>query len=260
VTLDIVRQGPDQQPGQAQEVVVEMGGKANPPGFDDQIMGLEPGAEKRFTLHYPADYAVKELADTDVSYAVKVKDIRRRVLPALDDEFAKDLGSFESLDALRARIREDLLREADAEADERLRADLLKELADRVTVPVPESLVDRELDRRVEDFAQRLMEQQIDPRRANIDWEAFRDGQREASRTAVKSALVLDEIAQRENLAVTDDDIERDVQRYAERTGRTPAALRARLEKEGALSRLSSGLRREKVIEFLLSRAQIARE
>jgi trigger factor len=127
-------------------------------------------------------------------------------------------------------------------------------------VDVPDSLVERELDRRTEEFARRLMDQQIDPRRANIDWDQFRDSQREASRESVKSALVLDEISRRENVTVSDEDVERDVAEYAARSGRTPAAVRATLEKEGALSRLSAGLRREKTIDLVLSQAQVTRD
>ncbi|MCM3880881.1 MAG: trigger factor [Vicinamibacterales bacterium] len=261
VTLDVDRTPTEtDKGGHHHDVVVEIGGKTNPPGFDEQLKGLESGAEKRFTIHYPEDYAVKEMANTDVGYAIKVKDIRKRVLPALDDEFAKDVGEFDTLDALRGRIQEDLLREADAEADRNLRADLLKELAGRITVDIPASLVERELDRRTEEFARRLMDQNIDPRRANIDWDQFRDSQREASLDSVKSALVLDEISRRENVTVTGEDIEKDVAQYAERSGLTPAAVRARLEKEGALSRLAAGLRREKTMDYVLSRAQVTRD
>jgi trigger factor len=271
VTLDVDR-GPaiaaapspapakEDKGGHHHDVVVEIGGKANPPGFDDELKGLEPGAEKSFTIHYPDDYAVKEMANTDVSYKVKVKDIRTRALPALDDEFAKDVGDFETLQALRDRIQQDLQREAEAEAERNLRGDLLKELAGRLTVDVPESLIEREIDRRTEEFARRLMDQQIDPRRANINWDQFRDSQREASLDAVKSALVLDEIARRENVTITEEDVEKDVAQYAERSGLTPAAVRARLEKEGALSRLAAGLRREKTMDYVLSHAQVTKD
>jgi trigger factor len=263
VTLDVDREEPhgDHKHSHThQDVVVEMGGKANPPGFDDQIRGLEVGAEKSFTIHYPADYAVTEMANTDVHYKVKVKDLRKRVLPALDDEFAKDVGDFATLAALRERITTDLQKEAEGEADRQLRGDLLKELSARVTVDIPDALVERELDRRTEEFARRLMDQNIDPRKANIDWDGFRDSQRDASRDSVKSALVLDEIARREQIEVTDADLDKDVADYAERSGLTPAAVRARLEKDGALSRLSAGLRREKAIDFVLSKAQVARD
>jgi trigger factor len=261
VTLDIDRTSTaGEKSGHHHDVVIEIGGKANPPGFDDQLKGLESGADKTFTIHYPDDYAVKEMAGTDVGYAVNVKDIRKRILPALDDEFAKDVGDFDTLEALRNRIRQDLQREADAEADQALRGDLLKELAARVTVDIPDALVERELDRRTEEFTRRLVDQQIDPRRANIDWDQFRDSQREGSLDSVKSALVLDEISKRENVTVTAEEIERDVAQYAERSGLTPAAVRARLEKEGALSRLTSGLRREKTVDMILSRANVSRD
>ena len=262
VTLDVDRKATaeGEKDDHHHDVVVEIGAKANPPGFDDNLKGLEPGAEKSFTIHYPDDYAVKELAGTSMDYSVKVKDIRKRVLPALDDEFAKDLGEFDTLDALRARIQQDLEREAEQEADRNLRGSLLKELAARVSVDIPDSLVERELDRRTEEFARRLMDQKIDPRRANIDWDQFRDSQRDASRESVKSALVLDEISRRENVTVSEEEIDKDVAQYAERSGLTPAAVRARLEKEGALSRIAAGLRREKTIDYVLSQAQVTRD
>jgi trigger factor len=104
------------------------------------------------------------------------------------------------------------------------------------------------------------MEQQVDPRQAGIDWNAFRDSQREVAREAVAGALVLDEVARREGLEVSDEEAEREVGRFAERTGRAPAAVRAQLEKEGGLSRVYSGLRREKSIDFLMARATISGE
>ncbi|PYR62363.1 MAG: trigger factor [Acidobacteria bacterium] len=241
-----------------ENVSVELGAKANPPGFDEQLLGLAIGATKTFSIHYPADYPIGELANTDVSYTVTVKSIKRRVLPELDDEFAKDLGEFDTLDALRVRVREDLEHEARHTAEREIRADLMKQLAARVPFEVPPSLVERELDRRIEDFANRLIEQNIDPRQAGIDWNAFRESQHDVAREAVAGAIVLDEVARRENLDVSNEEFEREIGRYAERTGRTPAAVRARLEKEGGLSRVSAGLRREKSIDFLMARATIS--
>jgi trigger factor len=200
------------------------------------------------------------LVNTDVSYTVTVKGLKRRVLPDLDDEFAKDLGEFETLDALTARVREDLEHEARHAADRAVRADLMKQLAARVSFEVPQSLIERETDRRLEDFAGRLVDQGIDPRKAGLDWKAFRDAQRDPAREAVASALVLDEVARREHLEVTNAEVDQEIERYAERTGRTPAAVRAALEKEGGLSRIYTGLRREKSIDFLMARATIAKD
>jgi trigger factor len=134
---------------------------------------------------------------------------------------------------------------------------MLRQLASRVGFEAPASLVDREIDRRVEDFVRRLIEQQIDPMRTNINWEEFRDRQREPAAEAVRGALVLDEVARRENLTVDQAEVTREVERYAERTGRSVEAVRARLEKEGGIARLYTGLRREKAIDFLLTRVTI---
>src|SRR5262245_46596136 len=108
VTLDITRRDPNGTPDEHNDVAVEIGAKANPPGFDEQLLGLQVGETKTFTIHYPSDHPIGELAGTDVSYTVSVKALKRRVLPELDDELAKDLGEFETLDALRVRVREDL--------------------------------------------------------------------------------------------------------------------------------------------------------
>jgi trigger factor len=263
VIVDLTRQmvapGAPGQPERHESVSVEIGAAVNPPGFDDELTGLAEGAQKTFTVQYPPEYAIRELAGSKVSYEVAVKGIRRRVVPGLDDEFAKDLGEFSTLDELRARVRADLEKEAEQNADRQLRADLLKALAERVTFEVPSALVDREVDRRIEDFVRRLIEQRVDPRQTNIDWEEFRRNQRGPGAESVKAALVLDEVARREGLSVSAADLDREVAQIAERTGRTVPAVRAQLEKEGGLARLGAGLRREKAVDFLLSRATIAR-
>jgi trigger factor len=258
VTLDLERTDPTGKVDKHADVAVELGASANPPGFDAQLLGLDVGSTKSFTIQYPADHPIGELANTEVSYTVTVKAIKRRVLPELDDEFAKDLGEFDTLDALKTRVRADLEHEAGHAAERAVRADLMKQLAARVSFDVPEPLVEREIDRRLEDFAGRLVDQGVDPRNAGLDWKAFREAQRDAAREAVASALVLDEVARREQIEAAASDVEQEISRYAERTGRTLAAVRAALEKEGGLSRIYTGLRREKSIDFLMARATIA--
>lgn len=262
VVVDLERQGFDTE-GKAGEkskherVPVEIGASANPPGLDDELKGLVPGAQKSFRLRFPDDYSVEELAGTEVAYDVKVHDMRKRIVPPLDDEFAKDMGEFETLEALKTRVRTDLEAEAREASERQVRADVLKKLAARVPFAVPGSLVDREVDRRVEDFAHRLSEQRIDPRKANIDWAAFRDAQRELSSEAVASALVLDQIAQRDDIGVSENEIDAELEKYSRRTGLTAPAVRARLEQEGGLERLVAGLRREKALSRVMDQAKI---
>jgi trigger factor len=257
VVLDIERKDPEGQPDRHENVSLELGAPANPPGFDAQLLGLRAAETKTFTIHFPEDYTVKEMANTDVEYTVTVKDIRRKVLPVLDDEFAKDVGAFDSLGALRDRVRADLQQESEEHARQHLRTDILKQLSERVTFDLPASLVEREMDRRIEEFASRLMQQNVDPRQAGIDWGQFRESQRDPARASVASALALDEIARREGLTVSAEDVDKEIERFAARAGRTPTALRAQLEKEGSVARLATGLRREKAVDLVLSRARI---
>lgn len=260
-TVDLERQvlgGAEKPPREAHEnVTIELGAAANPPGFDDELVGLEVGARKAFTVRYPADHAAAELAGAEVEYAVTLKGVKQRVVPALDDEFAKDLGSFETLADLSERVRHDLQHEANHEADRELRSDLLADLSRRVTFPVPDALLEQELDRRIDEFARRLIEQQVDPRQAGIDWKQLREGQRDAAIETVKATVALDEIAKREAIEVSDDDLDREVRQFAERGGRAVTAVRAQLEKDNSLGRLRGGMRREKTIEFLLANASI---
>jgi len=258
VTLDLARTDPSGTTDTHSDVNVELGAAANPPGFDEQLLGLEPGATKSFSIRYPADYAVAELAGTAADYTVTVKALKRRHLPELDDELAKDLGEFETLDALRARVRDELAHEAGHAADRDVRAQLMKALAARVPFELPAALIERELDRRVEAFAHRLLAQKINPNEAGIDWRALRDSQREAAAESVGAALVIDEVARREQIDASDEEVDREVAQYAERMGRTPAAMRAEIEKERGLSQIRASLRREKAIDFLLARATIA--
>jgi trigger factor len=253
----IARDGSRNEPDRHKQVSIEIGGKANPPGFDAEVIGMVPGERRSFTLTYPEDYAVLELAGGQVAYAVTLKEIRQRVVPELDDEFAKDLGDFDTLDALRDRVREDLETEAREAAERDLRADLLRQLAQRLPFAVPDALVDREVDRRVEEFARRLMEQRIDPRTTNIDWASFREGQKAPAAEAVGSALVLDEVARREQIAITEAELEAELERYAQQSGRTIAAVRAQLERDGGVGRLQAGLRREKALASVLARVQV---
>ncbi len=257
VVLRLDRTGPDGQIDHHDDVTVQLGAPGNPPGFDAQLVGMSDDEARTFTIHFPESYPASDLASTDQVYAITLKGIRRRVLPDLDDEFAKDMGEFESLAALRERIGADLREEAEEKARRQVRSALFKQLSQRVTFELPASLVEREMDRRLEEFARQLTSQNLDPREAGIDWAQFREAQREPARDAAASALVLDEIARREQITVAGEDVDKEIERFAARAGRTPAALRAELEKEGGISRIYAGLRREKAVDLALSRANM---
>lgn len=247
----------DTKPELMQNVSVELGAAANPPGFDDNLMGVKPGDQKVFTTDYPADYAMAELAGKSVQYDAVIKAIRRKDVLPLDDAFAKEVSEFETLDALKEQIKKDLQHQAEHDADHAVRHDLLKELSSRLTSEVPTVLVEKETERRLEDLIRRLMEQGVDPMKADINWQEFRERQKAGAEESVKSTLVLDDIARREKIAATEEDIEAEIAKFAERSGHTPAAVRARLEKEDGLDRIAAGIQREKTMNFLLDKAEI---
>ena len=236
---------------------IELGVEGNPPGLDDELTGLAVGDSKTFELTYPEGSPPAELAGRRVTHDVTVREHHRRELPDLDDGFAKSVGGFESLEKLKARIADDLRREADVETRRGVRRDLLRQLASRLTAEVPDALVEREIARRIEQVAAAMAQQGMDPRSANVDWNALREEQREPALEAVRASLVLDEVARREAVSVGDEDVEQELARHAERLGQSPGAVRARLERDGGIARLAEGLRREKAIDLLLSRATI---
>jgi trigger factor len=247
----------DGEPESLENVSVELGAATNPPGFDEPLIGAGAGDERAFTVTYPADYQTVELQNATVHYRVQVKGIRRRELLPLDDDFAKEVSDTETLEALRDRIREDLQHQAEHEAEHEVRHALLQQLATRLPSP-PDVLVDQEIDRRLEEFVRRMVEQGVDPAQLNLDWRQFRERQRAAALDTVRSTLVLDEIARREGIGATDEDLAGEIEQFAARAGGGADAIRARLEQEGALPRIRAGIRREKTVTWLLERAQIS--
>ncbi|MPY89188.1 MAG: trigger factor [Luteitalea sp.] len=260
VVMDVTRRrltSPAEPPARLEDASAEIGSAANPPGFDDALVGLKAGDTKTFTIAFPPDEEDEELRGAEMEYTVAVKTLRRRVLPTLDDEFAKDLGEFDSLDALRARVRQDLIRQAEAERARAMRQELLRQLAARVTFDVPEVLVDRELDRRTEEFTRRLKEQGIDPQQAEIDWDAFRDEQRAGASESVSAVLVVDAIARREQLVAETREVDGEIDRVAKNAGLQADQVRRHLEREGDVGRLAVGIRRDKAIDLAMARATI---
>src|SRR6187200_2258432 len=186
------------KPESVENVSIEVGNAANPPGFDEQLAGAPIGATREFPVNYPSDYSVPELAGATVDYSIRVKGIRRKELLPLDDDFAKEVSDLDSLEALRAQVQEDLQKGAEHDSEHKVRHDLLTELTSRIK-SVPEALVEQEIDRRLEEFVRRLADQGIDPMKAEIDWQEFRERQKQSATDTVKGTVAVDEVARRES-------------------------------------------------------------
>lgn len=265
--LDIKEKTDSEQTDTHSDIQIEIGNAGNPEGLDEQLIDKDSGSAINFILdqkdktpsepdgHKTSDQSVATINKID--YAVTIKKIQRKILPVLDDDFARSVGSIDSLDSLRDQVRENLCVQAEQEINRTTRDELLKQLAAQLNIVVPEALIKREVDRRTEHFANRLVSQQIDPKKANINWDEFRVNQREAATDTVKSSLALDEIAKIENIDTSEEDLNKEIERLAVLNNRTVSAMRAIIEKEGDPEVLSIGLRREKAIDFVLKHATI---
>jgi len=238
------------------DVHVEVAGEGTLSAFSDGLRGTRPGEERQFSVAYPADYPEADLAGRTVAFTARVKEIKQRKLPALDDAFAQRVSDTKTLEELKAKLREGLEQARAARERQLGERRLLEALLARHDFPVPEALVERQLDARLERQVRALLAQGIDPRRAPMDWGRLRREQRPGATQDVQLSLLLERIAQAEKLEATEEEISRELERLAGEAGQSGEAVRARLTKEGGLGRIKSAVRSEKVIEFLRSHAR----
>jgi trigger factor len=247
------------EPGKAvtmDDVLVEIGGAKTVPEFTENLRGARPGDEKTFGVTYPENFSDQRLAGKMFTYHVKVKGIKQKVLPELNDDFAKELGELQSFDELKTRIREQLEHEKQHTVEHEGKEKLLDDLVRRNEFPVPESLVDRQIDVRLERGLRALAAQGMkaeDMKR--MDLSRLRVGQRDAALREVKASLILDRIALRENIEVSDDEINKEIEALAAQTKQEPEAVRARLTRDGALDRIRNRIRSEKTLDILYRRS-----
>ena len=246
---------PETHPIEGQDVVVEVGGKNTLPAFNDALVGSKPGQELEFEVSYPPDFGEKRLAGKSVAYDVEVKSIKKKVEPELSDEFAKELGDYEGIEDLKNKLREHLASDKERRIQAETREKLIDALVAHYQFPVPESLVQNQIDVRLDRGLRALAAQGMrteDMRK--LDFARLREGQHPAAAAEVKASLILDKIAAAENVEVTDEDVERELQIVSLQTREPIETLRARLTNEGALSRIREQLRREKTGSILYER------
>ena len=236
---------------EAESVLCHVGGEETMDAFNEHLRGASAGDHKNFDVPYPADYPDPKLQGKTYSYAVEVLGIKEKKRPDLTDEFAKDLGEGQTLDELRAKIRENLEAARAHKLKEQTRDKLLAQIVGSHDFPVPEALVEHQMDQLLERTVRSLASQGVDPRAVNVDWVALRSRQKDRSIGDVKAELLLDRIATAENIDVTEEDMEKEIASFAERSGESATAVRANLTRQGALDRMKSKLRSEKTLDWL---------
>ena len=240
------------KPVHMDDILVEIGGKGTMPEFTENLRGVAAGEERTFDVNYPDDTPDKRLAGRVFSYTVKVQTIKQKSLPELNDAFAKELGEFATLDEVRQRVREGMEAERKHAAERESKDKLLAELVKRNEFEVPEALVERQIDLRLERGLRALSAQGMKSEDLKkMDFNRMRAGQRDQALQEVKASLLLEKVADEEKIEVGDEEIDREVQALAEQSKQTPEAIRARLTRDGALDRIRNRIRHEKTLEFL---------
>jgi len=240
------------KPVHMDDVLVEIGGKNTMQEFTDNLRGTNPGDERTFDVHYPDDFSDERLRGKAFSYKVKVNAIKQKSLPELNDDFVKELGEFKTLEEVRTRIREGMEHDRRHEAERNAKDKLLGELIQRNDFEVPEALVEHQVDLRLDRGLRALAAQGMrEEDMKKMDFGRLRAGQREQAVQEVKASLLLEKIADSENIQVGDDEINAEIESLAKQTNQAPDAIRARLTRDGALDRIRSRIRNEKALDFL---------
>jgi trigger factor len=225
--------------------------------FNENLRGTNVGDHKTFDVEYPADYPDAKLGGKKYHYAADVTGIKTKKLPELNDDFAKDVSDATSLDELKKKIRESLEHQRDHRQKDLQRERVIGELVKLHDFPVPDSLVEHQKDVRLERVVRSLAQQGVDPRSVNLDWASLRQRQEERAKEDVKAELIIDRIASSEQIDVTDEEVDHELEHLGSHSGESVEAIRARLTKQGALDRMKAKLRSDKTLDWLAQNANV---
>ena len=250
-------------PLDGQDALVEIGGAETLPAFTEALRGAKVGQDIQVEVTYPEDFAeggtISQLAGKTVAYKLDVQAIKKRNLPELTDEFATELGDYENLAALEAKIREHLSATKQRQSEQETREALFAALNERFPFPVPESLVQQQVDARLDRGLRALAQQGMNTdMMRKLDFGRLRSAQRDSAISEVKTSLLLDKIAEAENLTVSDEELDQEIYMAALQQREPIETLRARLTQDGGLARIREQLRREKTASLLYQRLPAA--
>ncbi|HWZ52313.1 MAG TPA: trigger factor [Granulicella sp.] len=247
VTEEGVENAAPSEPIRGEDVLVEVGGKNTLPAFNDALHGAKTGQELTFEVSYPADFGEQRLAGQTVGYDVTVQAIKRKSYPERTAEFASQLGQYDSWEAFETALREMAAGRKQEALVNRAKDTLLSGLIERFQFPVPESFVQQQIDARLDRGLRALAQQGMKPEdMRKLDFGRLREAQRDQAVSEVKASLILDRIAEAEGVAVSDDEMERELLMLSIQSREPLDALRERLVKDGSIERIREQMRREK--------------
>ncbi len=244
------------QPVNMDDVLVEVGGSNTLPAFTENLRGATPNEERIFDVTYPDDFSDARLAGKTFEYSVTVKGVKQKHLPELNDDFAKELGQFADLNELRQRVRENMEAEKKHKAEHEGKDKIVDELLKQNEIAVPESMVEHQIDVRLERGLRALAQQGMRPEdMKKMDFGRLRAGQRDQAEREVRIALMLEKIADKENVEVSDEELNSEIEALALQAKQPVESVRSRLTQDGGLARIRSRIRSEKTLDFLYNRS-----
>lgn len=241
---------------QQDELMLKIGDQATLAAFTENLRGVSPEESREFDVTYPADYDRPALAGRTVRFKATVKAVRRKELPEANDDFAKDLGDYQTLDEVKDAIRKSILAEREHHAREETKHQIIEKLVDLHPFPVPDSYVDRQIEISLENQLRQIAAQGVDPRQLKLDWQKIREAQKDRATRDVRASLILDKIAEREGVGANQEEVDREVQRIARKQREAVALVRPKLQKDGTLNRIAGQIRTEKTLGFLFDKAR----
>jgi trigger factor len=244
--------------GKAVNFTVEVGSGRFIPALEEKMVGLKPEEEKEIEVPFPEDYGYKKWAGKTVAFLVKIKEIKEKILPPLDDEFAKDLGDYSSLEDLKAKLKEEIGKEKEAALERQLKDQIIEKLIQANSFEIPESLVAEQIKALISDTTMRLAAQGITLKNLNISEEKLREDYREVAQKQVRTYLILENIAAREGITVTDEEADERVRSISEKTHQKFDVVKRYYEKNELIPELKSGILTDKTLGFLLEKANIS--
>ncbi|HYP28358.1 MAG TPA: trigger factor [Blastocatellia bacterium] len=244
-----------------EDVEIELGAKGVLEEFTEGLSGARPGDVRTFVVEYPPDYRGEAYAGRRIHYTAEVTAVRAKEMPELDDAFAQSVNEqFKTADDLRSDIRSRLEHDMKHRSEDELRNEVLEQLVEQNKFAVPEFIVQKQIDSRMQQLIRQLSGQGMDPRQLQLDWKQVREAQRERAEREVRGSFVLDKIAEVENVEVTEDEVDQEVERIAQSFGQEPAALRARLTKDEAMDSIKEQVRNRKALDIVIASADIKTE
>ena len=255
VDYQAAMEGKPLEEGRANDFTVEVGSNRFIPAFEEKLIGLKPEEEKEIEISFPEDYGYKKWAGKTISFHVKIKEIKEKILPPLDDEFAKDLGDYSSLEELKAKLRQDIEREKNLALERHLKDQLVDQLVQKNAFEVPESLVEEQTKVLVSETKLRLAAQGIRIDTLGLSDEKLQEDHRETAMRQVRTFLILEKIAGQEGITVTDEEVESRLREVSERTHQKFDVVKRYYEKNGLIPEIRTGIMNEKALNFLLEKA-----